>query len=63
MFCRLAAVYVVSETSNVWYESTTYYYTKLFVFFQVTLGFRYAGYLISSDREMYAIRMGEELAG
>ena len=27
------------------------------------INFRYAGYLISSDREMYAIRMGEELAG
>ena len=63
MFCRLNAVYGVSETSNIEYDFTTYYYTILFVFCQVMLVFRHTGYLISSDREMYAIRMGEELAG
>ena len=61
VFCRLSAVYVVSETSNIWYESTIYNYTILFVFCQVIPAFRHAGYLFSSAREMSVIRVTREL--
>ena len=63
MFCRLAAVYGYSETSNIEYDFTTYYYTILFVFCQVMLGFRHTGYSFSSSREMRVIRMTGKLAG
>ena len=63
VFCRLSGVYVVSEISNYWYESTTYYYTILSVFFQVILPCRHTGYLFSSGREMRVIRVTRKLTG
>ena len=61
VFCRLAAVYGYSETSNIEYDFTTYYYTILFVFCQVILVFRHTGYLFSSGREMRVIRVTGKL--
>ena len=63
VFCRLDAVYGYSETSNIWYESTTYYYTKQFVFFQVILALRYTGYLFSSAGEVRVIGVTRKLTG
>ena len=62
VFCRLAAVYVVSETSNIEYDFTTYYYTTLFVFCQVILAFRHTGCSFSSGREMRVIRVTRKLS-
>ena len=62
VFCRLNAVYVVSETSNIEYDFTTYYYTILFVFCQVIPAFRHTGCSFSSAREMYVIRVTRELS-
>ena len=63
MFCRLAAVYVVSETSNIEYDFTTYYYTTLFGFYKVILVFRHTCYSFSSGREMRVIRVTRKLTG
>ena len=60
VFCRLDAVYVVSENSNLKYESTIIYYTILFVFCQVILAFRRIGCSFSSGREMSVIRVTRE---
>ena len=63
MFCRLSAVYGYSETSNIEYESTTYYYSESIVLCQEIYELRYTGHWFSSLSEAYVARMAEEIAG